>query len=87
MDEKVTFTDESGEETGFYVIEETKINNTNYLLVTDDEDGEFCEAYILKEISADGDEEAVYETVDDQTELNVVAKIFSQIVDDIDIEF
>ena len=48
---KLSFVDEAGEETEVYVIEETKINNMNYLLVTEsdetDEDEEL-EAYIFR---------------------------------------
>ena len=61
MEEKIIFVDEDGNEIEMYVIEETRINNVNYLLVTDDEgDSEEAEAYILKDISNDEDEEAVY---------------------------
>ena len=49
---KVIFEDENGNETEFDIIEETKINNVNYVLVaTSDEDDD--EAYILKEESDD----------------------------------
>ncbi|MDD6857571.1 MAG: DUF1292 domain-containing protein, partial [Lachnospiraceae bacterium] len=56
---KLSFVDEAGEETEVYVIEETKINNMNYLLVTEsdetDEDEEL-EAYIFKDVSDAEDE-------------------------------
>ena len=46
MEEKIIFVDEDGNEIEMYVIEETRINNVNYLLVTDDEgDSEEAEAY------------------------------------------
>lgn len=85
---KVSFTDERGEETEFYIIEETKINNKSYLLVTDsdDEEAEEEDAYILKDISEEESEETVYTMVDDETELSYVAKIFSELLDDVDIE-
>ena len=38
MTEKIVFKDETGEEIEFYVLEETRINNMNYLLVTESDD-------------------------------------------------
>jgi len=69
----------------FFVLEETKINNINYILVTDQEEGD-AEALILKDTSDTEEEEAVYEIVEDDDELEYVSNIFSQILDDIDIE-
>ena len=86
MEEKIIFVDEDGNEIEMYVIEETRINNVNYLLVTDDEgDSEEAEAYILKYISNDEDEEAVYEIVDDESEVDYIGRVFSELLEDIDI--
>ena len=88
MRSKICFqeTDEDGNEIEMYVIEETRINNVNYLLVTDDEgDSEEAEAYILKDISNDEDEEAVYEIVDDESEVDYIGRVFSELLEDIDI--
>ena len=86
MEEKIIFVDEDGNEIEMYVIEETRINNVNYLLVTDDEgDSEEAEAYILKDISNDDDEEAVYEIVDDESEVDYIGRVFSELLEDIDI--
>ena len=77
MEEKIIFVDEDGNEIEMYVIEETRINNVNYLLVTDDEgDSEEAEAYILK---------AVYEIVDDESEVDYIGRVFSELLEDIDI--
>ena len=86
--EKIQFVTEDNENVEFYVIEETKINGMNYLLVTDSEEDsdEEAAAYILKDLSSDDDEEAVYEFVEDDDEIEYVSKIFSEILDDIDIE-
>lgn len=86
--EKIQFVTEDNENVEFYVIEETKINGMNYLLVTDSEedDDEEAAAYILKDLSSEDDEEAVYEFVEDDDEMEYVSKIFSEILDDIDIE-
>ena len=86
MEEKIIFVDEDGNEIEMYVIEETRINNVNYLLVTDDEgDSEEAEAYILKDISNDEDEEAVYEIVDDESEVDYIGRVFTELLQDIDI--
>lgn len=87
MGEKINFTDESGENIEFFVLEETKISNMSYLLVTESDDSEEeTAAYILKDVSGQEDTEAVYEIVEDDDELAYVSKIFSELLDDIDIE-
>lgn len=86
--EKIKFTlSDTGEEVEFAVIEETRINGRNYLLVTEsDEDEEEADAYILKDLSNSEDEEAIYEMVDDDREIDAVSRIFAEILDDVDIE-
>ena len=73
----------------FYVLEETRINSMNYLLVTDaaDEDEE-GECYILKDLSKQDESEALYEFVEDDNEIDYLFKIFSELLDgaDVDIE-
>ena len=66
--EKLTFVTEDQESVDFYIIEETRVNGINYLLVTEseDEEDEEAEAYILKDTSKAEDTEAVYEFVDDE---------------------
>ncbi len=88
MEEKVVFIDEDGNEVEMYVIEETRINNINYLLVTDeaDEESEEATAYILKDTSDDCDEEAVYEIVDEESEIDYIGRIFQELLEDIDIK-
>lgn len=61
--EKIMFkTDEEGL-VEFFVLEETRINGINYLLVTetDDEEDEEAVAYILKDTSVAEEAEAAYE--------------------------
>ncbi|MCR5255714.1 MAG: DUF1292 domain-containing protein [Acetatifactor sp.] len=83
--EKITFTpEENGEPVDFYVLEQTRIGGFNYILVTDSED-EDGEAMILKDTSEDGEEEALYEIVTDDEELNAVAGVFSDMLDDVDL--
>ena len=78
---KITLTDDLGEKEEFFVVEQTRLNNTDYLLVTADETGD-TDAYILKDVSAKEDEEAIYEFVDDDTELDALADIFAQLLDE-----
>ena len=83
--DKISFIlDETGEEVLFYVLEETRLNGTDYILVTDSKDGD-GEALILKDLSSDGDSEALYEIVDDDRELQGVMEIFEQLLEDTDI--
>ena len=86
MEEKIVFIDEDGNEVEMYVVDETRINNVNYLIVTEDEgDEEEAEAYILKDISKEEDEEAVYEMVVEDSEIDYIGKVFSELLEDIDI--
>ena len=54
-------------------------------MCTDSEDEEDAEALILKDISELSDEEAVYDIVDDDHELELVAGIFKELLDDIEL--
>lgn len=84
--QKINFTTEEGEDVVFCVVEQTKLNGINYLLVTEDvEDEEEVDAYILKDISNDEDEEAIYDMVEDEKELELIANIFEELLDDTDI--
>lgn len=85
MVEKITFIDEDNNEVEMFVIEETRINNVNYILVTEDDESDEADAYILKDVSNDGDEEAVYDLVDDDSEIEYIGKIFAELLDDIDL--
>ena len=68
----------------FYVLEQTRIGGSSYLLVTDREDGD-SDAWILKDLSQDGEEEALYEIVENDRELEAVASVFEQMMDDVDL--
>ncbi len=87
MENKIKFTDsQTGEELEFFIIEETRINNMNYILVTESENEDDSEAYILKDLSEEGSEDAIYEFVDDDSEIEFVGNIFAELLEDIDIE-
>ncbi len=84
---KVEFTlTDTGEKESFYIIEQTRINNINYILVADSQEDE-AQAFILKESYGDkADAETVYSIVDDDDELEAMSKVFASMVDDMDIE-
>jgi uncharacterized protein YrzB (UPF0473 family) len=85
-EKKITLTTEEGDCVDFYVLEETRISNMNYLLVTDaaDEDEE-GECYILKDLSKLEESEALYEFVEDDNEIDYLFKIFSELLDGADV--
>lgn len=83
--EKITFRPEDGETVDFYVLEQTRIGGSNYILVTDVEEGD-GEALILKDLSKDGEEEGVFAIVSDDEELDAVAGVFESMLDDVDFE-
>ena len=86
MEEKIVLTDDEGNEVEMYVVEETRINNVNYILVTEEADEEEEIAHILKDVSDENDEEAIYEMVEDDSELDYIGRIFSELLEDIDME-
>lgn len=83
----IIFTTEDGDEVKFHVVEETRINGTDYLLVLDDIEDEEQEALILKDVSAEGEAEAIYEIVEDEKELKAVADLFGEILEDTEFVF
>ena len=84
--EKITFRPDGEEaEVDFYVLEQTTIGGVNYILVTDAEEEEDGEAYILKANSGADENEQVYSVVEDDDELAAVAGVFENMLDDIDL--
>ncbi len=82
--EKIVFESEKDGPVEFYVLEQTKIGGASYLLVTEEEEGD-SDALILKDVSMPEDAEAVYEIVEDETELDAVAAVFENILGDVDL--
>lgn len=85
-EKKIALTTDSGEEVEFYVLEETRINNMDYLLVTDAADDEEGECYILKDLSKQEEPQALYEFVEDDNEIDYLYKIFSELLDGADVQ-
>lgn len=85
-EEKITLVDDD-QTLEFYVVEETRLNGVNYLLVTDAEDEEEDgDCYILKDMSKPEDTDALYEFVEDDEEMDGLMSIFSELLEDVDIE-
>lgn len=82
--EKIRFAPDGDEGIDFYVLETTKLGGVDYILVTDAPEGD-GEAYIMKDLSDPGDDEALYEIVDDEEELKAVGKVFENILEDVDL--
>lgn len=84
--EMISFTDEDGKEVDFFVEEQTRMNGYSYLLVTESQEDE-AEAYILKDLSADGDEQSQYVMVEDELELESISRVFEEMLEDVEIKF
>lgn len=83
--EKITFYTDT-EEVEFYVIEQTCINGVNYILVAESMEDE-AEAFILKEtVNEEDTEDVIYSEIEDDGELEAITRVFSEMLDDIDIE-
>ena len=81
----ITLETGDGEKVDFYVLEETRISGMNYLLVTDaPDDADEGECYILKDRSKAEEEEAVYEFVEDDDELDYLYRIYTELTEDMD---
>ena len=84
--EKIKFTFEDTKEVvEFFVLEQTRVNGSNYILVTDSEEDE-AECLILKDTSAAEDTESLYEIVEDDVELSAILKVLEELLEDVDIE-
>ena len=82
--EKIVFSPDGENQVAFYVLEQTRLGGINYILVTDVEDGD-GDALILKDLSDETSAEAIYEIVEDDAELDAVATVFENLLDDIDL--
>lgn len=82
--EKIVFTAEGQEAVEFYVLEQTRLGGIDYILVTDSREGD-GEALILRDVAGMEEEEAVYEIVSDDEELNAVAAVFENMLDEIEL--
>lgn len=80
--DKITFNPDGEAPIDFYVLEQTKIGGVTYILVTDFEEGD-GEALILKDLSKPEEPESVFAIVEDEKELDAVASVFEELLDDV----
>ena len=78
------FGDGNGEDE-FFILEETKINGSAYILVAESEDDD-AECLILKDVRDEESGESVYEIVENEKELQAVSKVFEELLEDVSIE-
>lgn len=83
--EKIAFTLDNGETVDFYVLEQAKLSGNNYLLVTDEEEGD-GEALILKETKESSKKDGIYEIVDNDDELAALATLFESLLEDVKLD-
>lgn len=85
----VPFTTEDGQVVDMHVLEETTLQGIHYILVTEDLDDESEEAFvtIMKEETNDQEDEyTVYDVVENEEELQAVAKVFAELMEDVDFQ-
>ena len=81
--EKIVFeTDEGPSE--WYVLDETRINGCNYILVADSVTGD-ADCMILKDTAPEDSKESIYEEIMDDNELDIVAGMFEESLGDTEI--
>lgn len=83
---KLTFQTDEGD-LELYILEETKLFGKNYILLTDDIDGDDGDFFVLREEPSEEDaEETAYVEIEDENELKAVIKVFDELVEDFDLE-
>lgn len=82
--EKVIFRAEGEAPVEFYILEQTRIGGIDYILVTDTEEDD-GEALILKDVSQRDEEEALYEIVTEDEELDAVSAVFENMLEDVEL--
>ena len=86
QEERITLLTDTGEAVDVYVLEETRNNGMNYVMVTDTKEDEDGECYVLKDLSGSADSEAVYEFVENDDELDYLYRIFSELLEDAEVD-
>ena len=80
-DDRITMILDDGSEKEFTIIESTNQGGVDYILVTDAPDYETDgECYVLKDISDGGSEESIFESVEDDEELDAVFAVFETLL-------
>lgn len=82
--EKITFELDNKEKAEFFVLEQAKLFGNNYILVTEEEEGD-GEALILKEVGT-SKQDTTYEIVTDDDELSALSSLFESLLEDCALE-
>lgn len=80
----IIMVDDFSNEVEFYILEQTRFNNKDYILVTDAKPEEDGECYVLKDMSEAEDSQASYEFLEDENEMDALFNIFSELMNDTD---
>lgn len=84
--EKTDFLNEDQINEGLFLIADTVVGETTYILCSDtDPEEEDCECFIMKKDGEDGEDE-IFVPVEDDDEYEAVAKIFGELLGEEDIE-
>ncbi len=81
---KMEFTvGEHGEKENWYILASTTVAGITYLLVSDSEDDETAtQARIIRELPSESGDDTLYEDVVDEAELDAVAGVFEELLQD-----
>ncbi|MCR5420130.1 MAG: DUF1292 domain-containing protein [Lachnospiraceae bacterium] len=81
--EMITFETDEGP-SDWYILDETRINGCNYILVADAPKGD-AQCMILKDVAPEQAKESIYQEVEDDNELDIVAAMFEDLLSDTEI--
>ncbi|MBO6163539.1 MAG: DUF1292 domain-containing protein [Lachnospiraceae bacterium] len=83
--EKIILEGDQGESIELYPLETTRLAGVDYILAADTEAGDGT-CYILKDVSKEDGQDALYEMVEDEKELDLLLNLFSELLEDVDLE-
>ncbi len=82
QDNRIKMTDENGMEVELTILEETRFNGSNYILVQESVDEDSVECTILKDISKEDEPIANYVMIEDEVEEQAVFEIFERLLEE-----
>lgn len=82
QDNRIKMTDENGTEVELTILEETRFNGSNYILVQESVDEDSIECTVLKDISKEDEPIANYVTIEDEVEEQAVFEIFERLLEE-----
>lgn len=82
QDNRIKMTDENGMEVELTILEETRFNGSNYILVQESVDEDSIECTVLKDISKEDEPIANYVTIEDEVEEQAVFEIFERLLEE-----